>query len=313
MPLHPQARLVVDLIASLGLMDVDDKEPREVRELLRVATLPSAVEVATVDDITVDGRDGPIPARVYRPGYAEALPLVVYFHGGGWVIGDLDTHDDICRRLADAVPCAVLSVGYRLAPEDPFPAAVHDAVDATRWAAEHADELGADGGRVAVAGDSAGGNLAAVVAIDARDSGGPDLAAQLLVYPATDHEFESPSMIENATGYFLEVPRMKWFYGHYLPDPSDAADWRVSPARAASLAGLPPALVITAQYDPLRDQGRAYAERLAADGTGAEVSNYDGLFHGFFGMNDTIEPAAAAFDEAVAFLRRVLAADVVAS
>lgn len=313
MPLHPQAQVVVDLVNELGLMDPEGKEPRELRAALRSATLPSSIDVATVEDLTIDGRDGPIPVRAYRPGRAELLPLVVYLHGGGWVIGDLETHDNICRMIADATPCAVLSVDYRLAPEHPFPAAVHDAIDATRWASDHADELGADPARLAVAGDSAGGNLAAVVALDARDSGGPPIAAQLLVYPATDNEFESPSMIENASGYFLEVPAIRWFHGHYLSRASDADDWRASPIRAASLAGLPPALVITAQYDPLRDQGRAYAERLAAEGTPAEVHDYDGMFHGFFGMNDLIEPAAVAFDDAVGFLRRSLAAEAVSS
>jgi acetyl esterase len=244
---------------------------------------------------------------VYRPSADTVLAVIVYFHGGGWTIGSLETHDNTCRSLANAVGAVVVSVDYRLAPEHKFPAAVDDAWAATQWVAAHAAELGGDARRIAVAGDSAGGNLAAVVSLLARDAGDPALAFQLLVYPVTDHEFESASMQENATGYFLELESMRWFFNQYLDDEGDGADWRFSPVRASELADLPPAFVLTAEFDPLRDQGEAYARKLEAAGVPVELRRYEGVFHGFFGMRDFMEPAQAAFDDVAKALREALA------
>ncbi|MGH8983699.1 MAG: alpha/beta hydrolase [Acidimicrobiia bacterium] len=264
--------------------------------------------VHQIDDRTIPGPGGELPVRVYRPGEDRPLPLLVWFHGGGWTIGSLDTHDNTCRSLANGVGCVVVSVDYRLAPEHKFPAAVEDALAAMQWVADHGADVGGDPARLAVGGDSAGGNLAAVVSLLARDAGTPDLAFQLLVYPVTDHEFESASMRENATGYFLELESMRWFYNQYLNDENDSADWRFSPVRAAALTGLPPAFVLTAEFDPLRDQGELYARRLEAAGVPVELRRYDGVFHGFFGMREFIEPAQQAFDDVTKALREALGA-----
>lgn len=310
MPVHPQAQLVLDVMNESGLVIDESTDPAAIRvqmEEFARAGRAAAEPVDRVDDRTIPGPGGELPVRVYRPSADTSLPVLVWFHGGGWTIGSLDTHDNTCRSLANAAGCVVVSVGYRLAPEHKFPAAVDDAVAATQWVAEHASELGGDAGRVAVAGDSAGGNLAAVVSLLARDAGGPALAYQLLVYPVTDYEFENPSMRENATGYFLELESMRWFYNQYLNDESDGDDWRFSPIRAAELAGLPPAFVLTAELDPLRDQGEAYARKLEAAGVPVELRRYDGVFHGFFGMRDFMEPAEAAFGDVTKALREALA------
>jgi len=264
--------------------------------------------VARVQDRTIPGPGGDLPVRIYWPEADGPLPILVYFHGGGWVICSLDTHDGTCRQLANRAGCIVVSVDYRLAPEHRFPAAADDCYAATVWAAEHAEELGGDRARVAVGGDSAGGNLAAVVALMARDRGGPALVFQLLVYPVIDRDLDRhPSMTENASGYLLERDDMDWFWGLYLGDDADAESPYAAPARATSLAGLPPALVLTAEYDPLRDEGEAYGRRLQAEGVAATVSRYDGLVHGFFGMSALVERAADALEEAADALRRAFA------
>ena len=300
MPLDPQAQAVIDMIEQLGVAELtDDTDPNEIRALMNAAVLPSGIELATVTDREIPGPAGPIPVRVYRPAGEAPKPVVVYFHGGGWVLGSLGTHDGTCRRLADGADAVVVSVDYRMGPEDRFPAAVDDSYAALTWVAAHAAELGADPARLVVAGDSAGGNLAAVVSQLAR-ADGPAIRFQLLVYPVTDHEFTSMSMKENATGYYLTRDAMRWFYGHYLGDPGQGGDPRVSPLRASDLSGLPPAFVLTAQYDPLRDQGIAYADALRAAGNGVEMTMYEGLFHGFFSMFDLIEAGKAAFDDAIA-------------
>jgi len=237
--------------------------------------------------------------RVYRPAGDAAKPVIVYYHGGGWVLGSLETHDGTCRRLADGADAVVVSVDYRMGPEDRFPAAVDDSYAALTWVAANAAEIGADPARLVVAGDSAGGNLAAVMSQRAREDG-PAIAFQLLIYPVTDHEFTSVSMEENAVGYYLTRDAMRWFYDHYLEDPSQGDDPRVSPLRAADLSGLPPAFVLTAQYDPLRDQGIAYADALREAGNVVEMTMYEGLFHGFFSMFDLIDAGKAAFDDAIA-------------
>jgi acetyl esterase len=228
----------------------------------------------------------------------------VYFHGGGWVLGSLATHDGICRSLAAGAGCVVVSVDYRLAPEHRYPAAAEDCYAATQWCAAHAAELGADGSRVAVGGDSAGGNLSAVVAQMARDRGGPPLVFQLLIYPVTDAARDTQSYRENAEGYLLTAGDMAWFWNHYLGDArARGAEAYASPIRAASLAGLPPALVITAEFDPLRDEGEAYGAALESAGVAAKVTRYDGMIHGFFGLGAMIDRANSAVQEAAGTLR----------
>ena len=301
MPLDPQAEAVIAMIESLGVAELTaDTDPNQIRALMDAAVLPSGIEVASVTNREVPGPAGPIPVRVYRPAGDAPKSVVVYYHGGGWVVGSLETHDGTCRRLADGADAVVVSVDYRMGPEDRFPAAVEDSFAALEWVAAHASELGADAARLAVAGDSAGGNLAAVVSQLARDADGPAIRFQLLVYPVTDHEFTSVSMEENATGYYLSRDMMRWFYDHYLDDPAEGDDPRVSPLRAADLTGLPPAFVLTAQYDPLRDQGIAYADALRAAGNQVAMTMYEGLFHGFISMFDLIDAGKAAFDDAIA-------------
>ncbi|MES1248354.1 MAG: alpha/beta hydrolase [Actinomycetota bacterium] len=300
MPLDPQAQAVIAMIEQLGVAELTaDTDPNEIRALMNAAVMPSSIELASVTDREIPGPHGSIPIRVYRPDGDAPKPVVVYFHGGGWVLGSLETHDGTCRRLADGADAVVVSVDYRMGPEDRFPAAVEDSYAALQWVAANAAELGADADRLVVAGDSAGGNLAAVTSQLARD-GGPAIRFQLLVYPVTDHEFTSVSMEENAEGYYLTRDAMRWFYDHYLNDPAEGDDPRVSPLRAAELSGLPPAFVLTAQYDPLRDQGIAYADALRAAGNEVAMTMYEGLFHGFFSMFDLIDAGKAAFDDAIA-------------
>jgi acetyl esterase len=233
------------------------------------------------------------------------LPVVVYFHGGGFVIGDIATHDAICHRLAAGVPALVVSVDYRLAPEHPFPAAVEDCDAATGWVSAHAVELGADPARLAVAGDSAGGNLATVVARHARDRGGPPVAFQLLIYPGIDMTRSFPSHSENGEGYLLDTDTMTWFLGNYLAD-ADPRHPDASPIFAEDLSNLPPALVLTAEFDPLRDEGEAYAQRLREAGVVATTSRYDGMIHAFYGLDGILDSAKSATAETTAALRDAL-------
>jgi acetyl esterase len=267
--------------------------------------------VAKVEDREIPGPAGPIPVRIYWPlGATGTLPLITYFHGGGWVICDLDSHDGSCRALANETGSVVVSVDYRLAPEHRFPAPAEDSYAAMVWAAEHAAELGADASRHAVAGDSAGGNLAAVVALMARDRNGPALRFQLLVYPVTD---VSPgrdrhgSQTDNATGYFLTTSGMDWFRGQYLPEGEDGSHPYASPFMADDLSNLPPAFVVTAEFDPLRDEGEAYGAKLAAAGVPVEVLRADGMFHGFFGMGELIPAVKPVTEQAFAAVRKGLA------
>ncbi len=303
MPLDPQAKLLIDLIEGSGSFALTaDSDPQQLRDLYASLTPPVQVEVARVEDTTFPGPGGDVPVRIYRPDGDAPKPAIVYYHGGGWVIGGLNTHDGTCRAFANALDALVVSVDYRLAPEHPFPAPLDDAFAALTWVHDHAAELGIDPARVAVAGDSAGGNLAAVVAQLARDAGGPPVCFQLLIYPVTDHEFDSVSMNDNAEGYFLTRDAMRWFYSHYLNDPVEGADPKVSPIRASHLADLPPAYVITAEFDPLRDQGMAYAAAMSDAGTQVVAWTYEGMFHGFLSMVDLIEAGKVAFDDAVAAL-----------
>ncbi len=309
MPLDPQAKAVLDQFASMGGQQLHEMSVAQARELIlgMVALAGEPESVARIENRTVPGPAGEIPVRIYAPVGTAPFPVLVYFHGGGWVIGNLDTHDGICRSLANRVGCLVVSVDYRLAPEHRFPAAPEDCYAATRWLAEHAGSLGGDKGRIAVGGDSAGGNLAAVVALMARDRGGPKLAFQLLVYPATDTDFETRSYRENSEGYFLTRADMVWFWNHYAPRDEDRRNPYAAPLRAASLRGLPPALVITAEFDPLCDDGNAYAARLREDGVPVRLSQQDGLIHGFFQMGAVIDRGRASVDEASRALKDAFA------
>ena len=309
MPLDPQAKAVLDQFASMGGPQLHEMSVAQARELIlgMVALAGEPESIARIENRTVPGPAGQIPVRIYTPVGTAPFPVLVYFHGGGWVIGNLDTHDGICRSLANRVGCLIVSVDYRLAPEHRFPAAPEDCYAATRWLAEHAGSLGGDKGRIAVGGDSAGGNLAAVVALMARDRGGPKLAFQLLVYPATDTDFETRSYRENSEGYFLTRADMVWFWNHYAPRDEDRRNPYAAPLRAASLRGLPPALVITAEFDPLCDDGNAYAARLREDGVPVRLSQQDGLIHGFFQMGAVIDRGRASVDEASRALKDAFA------
>jgi len=306
MPLDPQAQQVLDLFNAAPAFDLK-ASPDVARALFAQMNRPDAsVDLARTEERTIPGPAGEIPVRLYAPEADGPLPVLAYFHGGGFVIGDLDTHDGTCRQLARGSGCMVVSVDYRLAPEHPFPAAPEDCYAATAWLSEHAADWGGDPTRLAVGGDSAGGNLAAVVALMARDRSGPALAHQLLVYPVTDYGFATESYRENADGYILTLPMMEWFWNHYLPDPKLGSSELASPLRASALGDLPPATVITAEFDPLRDEGEAYAQRLSDAGVKTQLTRYDGVFHSFFGMSAAIDKAAQAMDEACTALRSTL-------
>jgi acetyl esterase len=249
-----------------------------------MGALDEPPEVATIEDRVIPGPEGEIPVRIYAPDAPAPRPVIAFFHGGGFVICSVATHDGLARRLANAAGAVVVSVEYRLAPEARCPAAAQDCYAATQWIHEHAADLGADPDRLVVTGDSAGGNLAAVVALMAREQGGPPIRQQVLVYPVIDAACDAPSYTENAEGYFLEATGMRWFWDHYLGPDGDGAHHHASPIRAGDLSGLPPAVVITAEFDPLRDEGEAYAEALQAAGVPVTVRRYDGMIHGFVSM-----------------------------
>jgi acetyl esterase len=302
MPLDPQAQAVMELLSGDDVIPFEELTPGQAREQSNARRVPSPEPIFATEAIDAGG----VPARLYRPNAHRGLPLLVYLHGGGWVIGDLESHDDLCRRLANLVGCLVLSINYRLAPEHPFPAPLEDAIVATRWAIGHAAELGADANRVAIGGDSAGGNLAAAVV----HSGVGPLRFQLLVYPVTDGRCSTDSYSENGSGYFLTADAMSWFYDHYLSGGvGSRTDPRVSPLLAAdtAFAGQPSAFVITAEYDPLRDEGEAYAARLRDAGVSVTAQRYNGVIHGFFSMSQMIDIGATALNDAAAALRAAFA------
>jgi acetyl esterase len=305
MPLDPQAKAVLDQMAALNLPPRWTITPDEARRQMeaRMAASPPGEPVARVEERTVPGPAGEIPVRVFTPEGAGPLPALVYFHGGGWVIGSIRTHDATARAVANASGCVVVSVEYRLAPEHRYPAAADDCFAVTRHVAEHPDEFGALPGAVAVGGDSAGGNLAAVVALMARDRGGPAIAFQLLVYPVTNYDYGTVSYRDNAQGYGMTDRDMVWFWDQYLPNAEAGKEPYASPLRAPDLSGLPPALVITAEYDVLRDEGEAYAERLRAAGVPVTATRYDGVQHGFFQMPLLIAKGRQAIDQAGGALR----------
>lgn len=314
MSVHPQVAVLLERVARSQLPPYYELPPAVSRRLYydtRAVTSPPVPEVGAVYLQLMPGPAGPVPVRVYKPaGAAKSgiLPALVYYHGGGWVIGDLDTHDVVCRQLANGSRCMVFSVEYRLAPEARFPAAVDDCIAVTRHIAERAGELGVDPKRIAVGGDSAGGNLAAVVCLDARDTHKPLPCFQLLVYPATDQRSGHPSHERNAEGYLLTRKVMNYFRGHYLPNEVDWLDWRASPLLATSLQGLPPAYLITAGYDPLVDEGRAYAGRMSDEGVKVQYLEYPDMVHGFLLMGGALDTANDAVAGCCAALRKAFEA-----
>ena len=311
MPIDPSAAALIEVLEEhFPRIERGVTSASEARAVAKQFRRPVEVEpVARVEDRTVPGPAGDIPVRVYLPVEdGETRPGIVYFHGGGFVICDLDSHDGACRRLANEVNAVVVSVDYRLAPEHRWPAAAEDAFAATQWAAAHAAELGIDADRLAVAGDSAGGNLTAVVAQMARDRGGPALAFQLMVYPVIDlsaTRSEHASQTENARGYFLTLDQMEWYRDQYLGDADGEAPY-ASPIKAESLAGLPPACVVTAEMDPLRDEGEAYGRALRAAGVPVELHRAPGMFHGFFNMDAVLDGSREAQQIAFGAIRGVL-------
>jgi acetyl esterase len=310
MPLHPQVQPLVDAMAAMDGPKLHEMEPAAARamfEAMRMAP-PELPELASVTDAEVPSPDGhAIPVRVYVPKDVEQPPVVVYFHGGGWVIGSIESHDAPCRELAARSGCAVVSVDYRLAPETKYPGPLDDCLAATEWAAKSGHEHGFDGNRLVVAGDSAGGNLAAAVTLLAKHRGGtPAIAGQVLVYPATDLTLSHPSIEENGEGYFLTADAMRWFTGHYGGDA--ATDPLVSPILAEDLSGLPPALVLTAEFDPLRDEGEAYAAKLQAAGVPTTLRRFDGQIHGFLGMYAMLDDGNVALDEIAQAIKQVVGA-----
>ena len=299
MPVDPQIQQVIDALAASDFGPVHEQSPVEARsqyvrmvEARGIAPAP----IGAVEDRSIPGPAGDLPVRIYRPDLdAPTLPALVYFHGGGHVIGNLDTHDAVARNLCNGAGCIVVSVDYRLAPEHKFPAAAEDAFAAVEWCAAHGAEIGIDPRRIAIGGDSAGGNLAAVAALMARDAGGPAIRLQVLVYPVTDYACDTESYRTYADGYgMLDARSMRWFRDHYLRGEADRLDWRAAPLHAGDLTGLPPALVLTAQCDVLHDEGEAYARRLRAAGVDVDYRDSAGMIHAFFTMAPAIDGAVRA-------------------
>jgi len=313
--LHPEAKALLDLIEERKVPPTHTLEPAEARILYRERrhfTQPAPSPVALVQELMAQSKHGNVPLRLYHPlsrtgaGIDAALPVLVYFHGGGWLMGDLDTHDTLCRELANGSGCAVVSVDYRMGPEHRFPAAVDDSLAAVYWVKQNAAALGVDATRIAVGGDSAGGNLAAVVAIAARDAQDLSLAFQLLIYPATDMRRTAPSHASNGQGYLLTADTMTYFHDHYITDPTHDLDWRASPLLREDLENLPPALVLVAGYDPLRDEGLMYAQRLSEAGNRASLISFERQIHGFVLMGKVIDEANTAVALCAAQLARAL-------
>jgi acetyl esterase len=308
--LHPQTRAFLDLVEKRGLPPMHTLNVAEARAFYRDRrgyTQPQPPDVAEVRPLEAKGPHGSIPMRLFRAAgtaSTEVLPALIYFHGGGWTIGDLDTHDTLCRELCNQARCAVVSVDYRMGPEHRFPAAVDDCIAATRWLRDHATGLKIDAARLAVGGDSAGGNLATVVCIDARDHEGPGIVFQLLIYPATDQHRTALSHAQNGSGYFLTTELMDYFVDNYINDKTYYSDWRASPLLHPNLVNLPAALIITAGFDPLRDEGAAYAKRLTDAGNHVCYVNFPRQIHGFVLMGRILDESHTAVALCASELRR---------
>lgn len=313
MSLDPQAKALLDQLAAdpdaPRLIDLPPEGGREMYRAMAGMLDLQGVAIGKVEDRTIPGPGGEIPVRLYTPVAAGGTcPALVYYHGGGWVIGDLDTHDALCRTLANEAGCKVIAVDYRLAPEHPFPAAFDDAYAAVKWVEANASEIGIDPNRIAVAGDSAGGNLAAAVCLKAKAEKAPEIAFQLLIYPVTDAPRGTQSYKDFAEGHFLEAEGMDWFWNHYVLSAGvDPSNPYAAPLRASSFAGLPPAYVVTAGFDVLRDEGKAYAEALKKAGVDVEYVNYEGMIHGFFNLQGALDVSRDAVRAAAKALREALA------
>jgi acetyl esterase len=316
MPLDPQAKALLDFLGFTTQPGIETLTPQAARDRFRALTdarkqMGANEPVHQVRDIRIPGPSGEIPVRMYTPDVQKPAPVLIYFHGGGWVLGDLDSHDHVCRAMANAVPCVVASVDYRLAPETKFPAAVEDSYAALEWIAANAGELGIDSGRIAVGGDSAGGNLAAVICQMARDRKGPKPVYQVLIYPATDMRMVAPSMEENSEGPLLTKAAMAWFIDHYLRGEKDKLDPLASPLLAADLTGLPAAFILTAECDPLRDEGEDYGQKLKSAGVPVEVKRYAGMPHGFFSFGAALTTAQESMADTTTRLSKAFQAESV--
>lgn len=301
MPLHPQVIAANKKAETLNLPPITELTPEQARENSRLTRTVFDFEfepVHSVEDRTIQGPDGDIPIRIYRPDDKAGNPLIMLYHGGGWVVGDLENEDTTCRGLCKRVNAVVISVDYRLAPETRFPGAVDDCYVATQWAVEHADELGIDASRIATSGTSAGGNLSGAVAQMARDKGGPSIAHQVLFCPVIDHDFDRPSYIANAENYGLTRDAMIWFWDHYTGTGDDRNNPHVALIRAKDLSGLPDATIIAAEYDPLVDEAVAYGDALKAAGVNVKTTVYEGMVHGFNSRTGVLDAAKTALDEA---------------
>jgi len=310
MPVDPQIQALLDEMEAAGAKPFEELTVPEARAAAwSFAELQGEPEeVASIEHTFVPGPTAELPVRIYTPAEAEGpYPGLVYFHGSGWVVLNIAICDTTMRALANSTGCKVVAVNYQKAPEHPFPIPFDDCWATTNWVVEHADELGLDAARIGVIGDSAGGNLAAAVALRARDEGAPHLAYQALIYPAVEHGWDTASMHENAEGYLLQRESMHWFWDHYLPDKSLASDWRVSPLLAADHSGLPPAFIATAEFDPLRDDGRAYHAKLHDAGVPSTYVEYDGMIHGFYWMQGIAEGARRLHADLAEAIREALA------
>lgn len=308
MTLDPQAKWVLDIAEQANAPLLEDMSAEDAKTAYEERALKLCfqdVPIGKSEDLDIAGPHGPIPIRLYHPvNGAEKLPVLIYYHGGGWIIGSRDSHDALCRSISNQGSFLVVSVDYRMGPEAKFPAAVDDSIAAMNWVSDTITQYGGDKTKIAVSGDSAGGNLSAVVCLAATENQCPMPAFQWLIYPATDMVMETNSHQQFSEGYFLTKNLLNWFQDHYLSSPEDKNDWRASPIRAKSIASVPSALVQTAGFDPLKDEGKAYADRMSAEGVDVAYTEYPGMIHGFINLGGAIGAAQVAIDEGIASLKK---------